>query len=139
MPSFSILPPVLPEIFGLNRWVRGVAERMSAAGVPVLAMPLSARTAPALELGYEPPIKQMKLPIAQLGSVFCGHQHGVTHKRFGSGPVVHAFQAHHIEAFSWQLPAFEQLYFFRLCSLGLQPARARFGEAFGKITGRIQA
>ena len=45
---------VLPEIFGLNRWVRGVADRLSAAGVPALAMPLFARTAPALELGYDP-------------------------------------------------------------------------------------
>ena len=44
---------VLPEIFGLNRWVRGVADRLSAAGVPALAMPLFARTAPELELGYD--------------------------------------------------------------------------------------
>ena len=45
---------VLPEIFGLNRWVRGVADRLSAAGVPALAVPLFARTAPELELGYDP-------------------------------------------------------------------------------------
>ena len=45
---------VLPEIFGLNGWVRGVADRLSAAGVPALAMPLFARTAPELELGYDP-------------------------------------------------------------------------------------
>ena len=45
---------VLPEIFGLNPWVRGVADRLSAAGVPALAMPLFARTAPELELGYDP-------------------------------------------------------------------------------------
>ena len=45
---------VLPEIFGLNRWVRGVADRLSATGVPALAMPLFARTAPDLELGYDP-------------------------------------------------------------------------------------
>ena len=44
---------VLPEIFGLNRWVRGVADRLSAAGVPAIAMPLFARTAPELELGYD--------------------------------------------------------------------------------------
>ena len=44
---------VLPEIFGLNRWVRGVADRLSAAGVPALAIPLFARTAPELELGYD--------------------------------------------------------------------------------------
>ena len=45
---------MLPEIFGLNYWVRGVADRFSAAGVPALAMPLFARTAPELELGYSP-------------------------------------------------------------------------------------
>ena len=45
---------VLPEIFGLNCWVRGVADRLSAAGVPALAIPLFARTAPELELGYSP-------------------------------------------------------------------------------------
>ena len=45
---------VLPEIFGLNGWVRGVADRLSATGVPALAMPLFARTAPDLELGYDP-------------------------------------------------------------------------------------
>ncbi len=44
---------VLPEIFGLNRWVRGVADRLSEAGVPALAMPLFARTAPELDLGYD--------------------------------------------------------------------------------------
>ena len=33
---------MLPEIFGLNGWV------------PALAMPLFARTAPDLELGYDP-------------------------------------------------------------------------------------
>jgi len=53
MPIPSIFPPVLPEIFGLNPWVRGVADRLSAAGVPALAMPLFARTAPELELGYD--------------------------------------------------------------------------------------
>ena len=44
---------VLPEVFGVNAWVRGVADRLAAAGVPALAMPLFARTAPALELTYE--------------------------------------------------------------------------------------
>ena len=59
VPTSSVKPAtraviVLPEIFGLNRWVRGVADRLSAAGVPALAMPLFARTAPELELGYDP-------------------------------------------------------------------------------------
>ena len=58
-PTSSVKPAtraviVLPEIFGLNGWVRGVADRFSAAGVPALAMPLFARTAPELELGYDP-------------------------------------------------------------------------------------
>ena len=43
---------VLPEVFGINRWVRSVAERIAASGVPALAMPLFARTAPSLDLGY---------------------------------------------------------------------------------------
>ena len=44
---------VLPEIFGLNRRVRDVADRLSAAGLPALEMPLFARTAAAgLDLSY---------------------------------------------------------------------------------------
>ena len=43
---------VLPEVFGVNAWVRGVADRLAAEGIPSLAMPLFARTAPSLELGY---------------------------------------------------------------------------------------
>jgi carboxymethylenebutenolidase len=45
---------VLPEVFGINGWVRGVADRLAAAGHPALAVPLFARTAPDLELGYAP-------------------------------------------------------------------------------------
>ncbi len=45
---------VLPEVFGLNGWVRGVAERLAAEGYAALALPLFARTAPDLELGYGP-------------------------------------------------------------------------------------
>ena len=43
---------VLPEVFGVNAWVRSVAERISSQGIPALAMPLFARTAPGLNLGY---------------------------------------------------------------------------------------
>ncbi len=45
---------VLPEVFGLNGWIRGVTERLAAAGYAALAVPLFARTAPDLELGYGP-------------------------------------------------------------------------------------
>ena len=45
---------VLPEIFGLNPWVRGVANRLAGLGYGALAVPLFARTAPDLCLGYGP-------------------------------------------------------------------------------------
>ena len=45
---------VLPEVFGVNAWVRSVADRLAAHGHPALAVPLFARTAPSLELAYEP-------------------------------------------------------------------------------------
>ncbi|AII47942.1 hypothetical protein KR52_02045 [Synechococcus sp. KORDI-52] len=45
---------MLPEVFGVNAWVRGVAGRLAAQGYPALAVPLFARTAPDLELAYEP-------------------------------------------------------------------------------------
>ena len=44
---------VLPEVFGVNGWVRSVADRLAAEGIPALALPLFARTAPDLELGYD--------------------------------------------------------------------------------------
>ena len=44
---------VLPEVFGVNAWVRSVADRLAAHGHPALAVPLFARTAPHLELAYE--------------------------------------------------------------------------------------
>ena len=43
---------VLPEVFGVNAWVRSVAERIAQHGMPALAVPLFARSAPGLELGY---------------------------------------------------------------------------------------
>ena len=45
---------VLPEVFGVNAWVRSVADRLAAHGHPALAVPLFARTAPVLELAYQP-------------------------------------------------------------------------------------
>ena len=44
---------VLPEVFGVNGWVRSVAERLAAAGYAALAMPIFARTAPDFETGYD--------------------------------------------------------------------------------------
>ncbi len=44
---------VLPEVFGINAWVRSVADRLAAAGYAALAVPLFARTASELELGYD--------------------------------------------------------------------------------------
>jgi carboxymethylenebutenolidase len=45
---------VLPEVFGINGWIRSVAQRLAGAGYAALAVPLYARTAPELELGYNP-------------------------------------------------------------------------------------
>lgn len=52
------LPPraavlVLPEVFGLNGWVRSVAGRLGAAGYAALALPIFARTAPGLDVAYD--------------------------------------------------------------------------------------
>jgi len=44
---------VLPEVFGINPWVRSVAERLAAQGYGALAVPLFSRTAPDLELPYD--------------------------------------------------------------------------------------
>lgn len=44
---------VLPEIFGINPWVRSVAGRLALAGYAALAVPLFSRTAPGLALGYD--------------------------------------------------------------------------------------
>lgn len=45
---------VLPEVFGINGWIRSVAQRLAEAGYAALAVPLYARTAPDLELDYGP-------------------------------------------------------------------------------------
>ena len=44
---------VLPEVFGLNPWVRSVADRLAAEGYATLAMPIFARTAPVLDGAYD--------------------------------------------------------------------------------------
>lgn len=60
--SWLSLPPagppraavlVLPEIFGINPWVRSVAGRLALAGYAALAVPLFSRSAPGLALGYD--------------------------------------------------------------------------------------
>ena len=43
---------MLPDVFGVNAWVRSVVDRLAAHGHP--ALPLFSRTAPDLELAYEP-------------------------------------------------------------------------------------
>jgi carboxymethylenebutenolidase len=44
---------VLPEVFGVNAWVRSVAERLAAEGYGALAISTFARTAPDLQVGYD--------------------------------------------------------------------------------------
>lgn len=43
---------VLPEVFGLNAWIRAVTERLAGEGYAALALPTFARTAPELDLAY---------------------------------------------------------------------------------------
>jgi len=44
---------VLPEVFGVNAWVRSVADRLAGEGYGALAISTFSRTAPALDLGYD--------------------------------------------------------------------------------------
>ncbi len=46
---------VFQEIFGVNHHIRSVAERVAAEGCVALAPEVFWRTAPGLELGYDPP------------------------------------------------------------------------------------
>jgi len=43
---------VLPEVFGVNGWVRSVADRLAEQGYAALAISTFWRTAPQLEAGY---------------------------------------------------------------------------------------
>ena len=63
---------VLPEVFGLNGWVRSVADRLAGEGYAALAMPIFERTAPGLELGQKPGL-QIGLKIGCVGFCFGGH------------------------------------------------------------------
>ena len=60
MPGWWVLPEqprgvvlVLPEVFGVNSWVRGVAERLGQEGYAALALSTFSRTAPTLDVGYD--------------------------------------------------------------------------------------
>ena len=44
---------VLPEVFGVNGWVRSVADRLAGHGYGALALPIFSRTAPELDVGYD--------------------------------------------------------------------------------------
>ena len=44
---------VLPEVFGVNGWVRSVAERLAEEGYAALAISTFSRTAPDLDVGYD--------------------------------------------------------------------------------------
>jgi len=43
---------VLPEVFGINNWIRSFSKKLAKQNIPVLALPLYGRTAPELDLGY---------------------------------------------------------------------------------------
>ncbi len=43
---------VLPEVFGINHWIRSFSKKLAQQNVPVLALPLYGRTAPNLDLAY---------------------------------------------------------------------------------------
>ena len=43
---------VLPEVFGINNWIRNFSEKLAQHNVAVLALPLYGRTAPDLDLEY---------------------------------------------------------------------------------------
>jgi len=43
---------VLPEVFGINNWIRSFSEKLAQQNVPVVALPLYGRTAPNLDLEY---------------------------------------------------------------------------------------
>ena len=43
---------VLPEVFGINNWIRSFSAKLAAQNLTVLAIPLYGRTAPNLDLGY---------------------------------------------------------------------------------------
>ena len=43
---------VLPEVFGINNWIRNFSKKLAKQNVSALALPLYGRTAPKLDLAY---------------------------------------------------------------------------------------
>ncbi len=50
--EFEYISIVLPEVFGINHWIRSFSEKLAKLNVTVLALPLYGRTAPKLDLAY---------------------------------------------------------------------------------------
>ena len=50
--EYEYISIVLPEVFGINNWIRSFSEKLAQQNVPVLALPLYGRTAPNLDLEY---------------------------------------------------------------------------------------
>ena len=50
--EFEYISILLPEVFGINHWIKSFAEKLARQNVPVLALPLYGRTAPKLDLTY---------------------------------------------------------------------------------------
>ena len=42
----------MPEVFGINSWIRNFSEKLATQNVSALALPLYGKTAPKLDLGY---------------------------------------------------------------------------------------
>ena len=50
--EFEYISIVLPEVFGINNWIRNFSERLAEQNISALALPLYGRTAPNLDLAY---------------------------------------------------------------------------------------
>ena len=43
---------VLPEVFGINNWIKIFSEKLVQQNIPAIALPLYGRTVPNLDLAY---------------------------------------------------------------------------------------
>ena len=50
--EYEYISIVLPEVFGINNWIRSFSEKLAKQNIPALALPLYGRTASKLDLGY---------------------------------------------------------------------------------------